>query len=178
MRCFRDSECEAYLSNLDRLTAGRCDCILASPALFVGAFSVIPPCEFSPCKSPTIGPLWWYKGLWIKQGACGSASQKRGEEEEGEGGENGVTLTSTADNFNFKHVPLFAVVIVSVTVAALCSVPSSCGNPLCVQTSLYSNPTPPTQKRKTLSPPQLENSSSSSLCFCTSFSLESCPVFE
>lgn len=36
------------------------------------------------------------------------------------------------DNFNFKHVPLFAAVIVSVAMAALCSVPSSCGNPACV----------------------------------------------
>lgn len=57
MRCFRDSECEAYSYNLCRLMTGRCDCILVSLALFIGAFSVIPPCEFSPCKSPTIGPL-------------------------------------------------------------------------------------------------------------------------
>lgn len=55
--CFRDSECEAYLYNLSRLTAARRDCILVSPALFIGAFSMIPPCEFSPCKSLAIGPL-------------------------------------------------------------------------------------------------------------------------
>lgn len=87
MVCFRDSECEAFFYNLSRLAAVRCDCILVSPALFIGAFSMIPPCEFSPCKSLTIGPLWWYKGPRIKQGACGSASQRRGED--------GVTLTST-----------------------------------------------------------------------------------
>lgn len=69
------------------ISAGWCDCILVSPALFTGAFSVIPPCEFSPCKSLTIGPLWWYKGPRIKQGACGWASQRSGED--------GVTLTST-----------------------------------------------------------------------------------
>lgn len=48
---------------------------------------MIPPCEFSPCKSLTIGPLRWYKGPRIKQGACGCASQRSGED--------GVTLTST-----------------------------------------------------------------------------------
>lgn len=69
------------------ISAGWCDCILALQALFIGAYSIIPPCEFSPCKSLTIGPLWWYKGPRIKHGACGSASQRRGED--------GVTLTST-----------------------------------------------------------------------------------
>lgn len=53
---FRDSKHEAYLCNLRKLTPGRCDCVLVSAALFIGEFSMIPLCEFSPFKSPTIGP--------------------------------------------------------------------------------------------------------------------------
>lgn len=109
------------------ISAGWCDCILVSLALFTGAFSMIPPCEFSPCKSLTIGPLWWYKGLRIKQGACGCASQRRGED--------GVTLTSTETTLILKHMPVFAMTIIGVTVEALCSVPSSRGNPVCALTS-------------------------------------------
>lgn len=45
------------------------------------AFSVIPPCEYSTCKSLTVGPLWWYKGPWIQL-----AVPVRGEG-------SGVTLT-------------------------------------------------------------------------------------
>lgn len=89
--CFRDSEREAYLYNLGGLTAGRRDCILPSPALFIGAFSLISLCEFSPCKSLTIGPLGWYKGLWIKQEACGSASRRGGRVG---GSWKGVSVTS------------------------------------------------------------------------------------
>lgn len=74
----------------------RCDCILVLLAL-LGAFSMIPPCEFSPCKSLTVGPLWWYKGPWIKRGACGSASQRRGQRGH---------FDPYKDNFNFKHVSL------------------------------------------------------------------------
>lgn len=194
--CFRDSECGHYLYNLSRLTAASCDCILVSPALFIGAFSVIPLCEFSLCKSLTIGPLWWYKGLRIK-GACCTARQ----------GWGGVTLTSTKTTLisntclclprpslvsPWQHCALFSVAVETRRVHKL-------QTSLCSSSSLWKHLThshkshlPCREKHYQLVLSWAEyisalhtllhllsqwlslNSTSSSSCFCTSFSLEGC----
>lgn len=113
--CFRD-KCEAYLFNLSRLWD-----VIA----FLYCWLCWVRFQWSHCvNSAHVNP--WLLGL---SDACGSASQRRGQ---------WGHFDLCKDNFNFKHVPLFAAAIIGVTAAALCSVPSSHGNPgVCINFRPY-----------------------------------------
>lgn len=118
-------------------------CIIAFVCRCV--FNDPPLCESCPCKSLTVGSLWWYKGLRIKPAACVSASRRvRGREGHFDLGK---------DEFNFKHVPLLPRSSL-VSPWQLCALFPVALETLCVRklrTSLHTATNPTSDAKKTLS---------------------------
>lgn len=141
---------EAGLCNL---TDRRCDGILVSLALYIGAFSLIQS------KSPTLEPHWWYKDPRIKQGDRG-------------GQEDGVTL-----NFAMTTLILNTCLIIGGSTVLCSQQPWKA----CVCLNEFRLPRIEKQNQLILSWANSHtltqvslNSSSFSSCFCTAFSLNRC----